>query len=140
MSLMNIIYFSEEQDLSSSQISTDLASPLRIDFSDEEEVGAENYSQQRHLYSNSNPRRSQRNLKNPKLKFEEPALHPTRRRQLLTANGKKDFFFQQFFFGLFAYLKYRFLTHSVTFSQILLGYLIFFQHFTISLLVISAKF
>ena len=97
---MNIIYFSEEQDLSSSQISTDLASPLRIDFSDEEEVGAENYSQQRHLYSNSNPRRSQRNLKNPKLKFEEPALHPTRRRQLLTANGKKDFFFQQFFFGL----------------------------------------
>ena len=80
--------FSEEQDLSSSQISTDLASPLRIDFSDEEEVGAENYSQQRHLYSNSNPRRSQRNLKNPKLKFEEPALHPTRRRQLLTENGK----------------------------------------------------
>jgi len=76
----------EEQDLSSSQISTDLASPLGVDFSDEEEVGAENYSRQRHLYSNSNPRRSQRNLKNPKLKFEEPALHPTRRRQLLTAN------------------------------------------------------
>ena len=92
-SLMNIIYFSEEQDLSSSQISTDLASPLRIDFSDEEEVGAENYSQQRHLYSNSNPRRSQRNLKNPKLKFEEPALHPTRRRQLLTGNGKYDYLF-----------------------------------------------
>ena len=111
MSLMNIIYFSEEQDLSSSQISTDLASPLRIDFSDEEEVGAENYSQQRHLYSNSNPRRSQRNLKNPKLKFEEPALHPTRRRQLLTANGKIDQFFSAVFFWAFLHtLKSRALT------------------------------
>ena len=103
MSLMNIIYFSEEQDLSSSQITTDLASPLRIDFSDEEEVGAENYSQQRHLYSNSNPRRSQRNLKNPKLKFEEPALHPTRRRQFLTANGKYKY--EKNFSVLIIYIK-----------------------------------
>jgi len=74
----------EEQDLStSSRTSTELASPLRIDFSDEEDASlGEDYPLR---YSNSNPRRSKRNLKNHKLKFEEPALHPTRRR-LKTAN------------------------------------------------------
>ena len=53
-----------------------------IDFSDEDDAD--------YLYSTSNPRRSKRNLKNlknQKLKFEEPALHPTRRRHASAAKG-----------------------------------------------------
>ena len=74
-----MLTFSDE-DLSSTQTSTDLASPLKIDFSDEDDAD--------YLYSTSNPRRSKRNLKNlknQKLKFEEPALHPTRRRHASAA-------------------------------------------------------
>ena len=48
-----------------------MASPLKIDFSDEE------FEDEDYFYSKKNPRRSKRNLQNsePKLRLEEP-LHP----------------------------------------------------------------